>query len=234
MPRYGAFPADHAVKHEDTKVDEVNVGGLSGLLADDQHVVDAEVLAVAAALVHAGRHENTGADEINVGGLSGVLTDPQPPAEHAHTTHTNRARTLPLIPFGAGTGTESWEGLFRVWMLNNATETAFATFQIPVGWLNFGTAIIGILVNTTGTFDWTVDAEQLDAGEATGTDTDQGTANGQAATDVTLLELDVSAALDGLTLAVGDWVGIRFTLDVLTTTIAIRLVGLSIAYESDQ
>ena len=54
-----------------------NVSGLSGLLADDQHVLDAEVLAVAAALVHASRHQDTGADEISVTGLSGLLADDQ-------------------------------------------------------------------------------------------------------------------------------------------------------------
>jgi len=54
-----------------------NVTGLSGLLADDQHVLDAEVLAVAAALVHASRHQDTGADEISVVGLSGLLADDQ-------------------------------------------------------------------------------------------------------------------------------------------------------------
>ena len=56
---------------------EISVTGLSGLLADDQHVLDAEVLAVAAALVHASRHQNSGADEISVTGLSGLLADDQ-------------------------------------------------------------------------------------------------------------------------------------------------------------
>jgi len=50
---------------------EISVTGLSGLLADDQHVLDAEVLAVAAALVHASRHQNSGADEISLTGLEG-------------------------------------------------------------------------------------------------------------------------------------------------------------------
>jgi len=54
-----------------------SVAGLSGTLADDQHVIDAEVLAVAAALVHAARHENGGADEISVAALSGTLADDQ-------------------------------------------------------------------------------------------------------------------------------------------------------------
>jgi len=74
-----------AADHENAGGLEVNVGGLSGLLADDQHVLDAEVLAVAAALVHAARHQNAGADEISVAGLSGELADDQP--SYLSTTH---------------------------------------------------------------------------------------------------------------------------------------------------
>lgn len=61
----GGPPGAHASRHENGGADEISVAGLSGLLADDQHVLDAEVLAVAAALVHATRHENGGADEID-------------------------------------------------------------------------------------------------------------------------------------------------------------------------
>ena len=67
----------HAASHQNGGGDEVSVAALSGLLADDQHVLDAEVLAVAAALVHAARHQNGGADELNVGGLNGLLADDQ-------------------------------------------------------------------------------------------------------------------------------------------------------------
>ena len=41
--------ADHHARHEDGGADEVSVTALSGLLADDQHVLDAEVVAVAVA-----------------------------------------------------------------------------------------------------------------------------------------------------------------------------------------
>ena len=58
-------------------INMANVTGLPGLLADDQHVLDAEVLAVAAALAHKTRHQDTGADEISVTGLSGLLADDQ-------------------------------------------------------------------------------------------------------------------------------------------------------------
>ncbi|GAJ24688.1 unnamed protein product, partial [marine sediment metagenome] len=67
----------HAARHQNGGADEISIAGLSGLLADDQHVLDAEVLAVAAALVHAARHQNGGADEISVAGLSGLLADDQ-------------------------------------------------------------------------------------------------------------------------------------------------------------
>lgn len=39
----------HAARHQDTGADEISVTGLSGTLADDQHVLDAEVTAVAVA-----------------------------------------------------------------------------------------------------------------------------------------------------------------------------------------
>jgi len=54
----------HKTSHEDGGDDEISVAGLSGLLADDQHVLDAEVLAVAAPLVHATRHQPGGGDEL--------------------------------------------------------------------------------------------------------------------------------------------------------------------------
>ena len=40
----------HAAEHQNGGIDEVNVVGLTGLLADDQHVLDAEVRAVSAEL----------------------------------------------------------------------------------------------------------------------------------------------------------------------------------------
>jgi len=39
----------HKTRHQDGGADEISVTGLSGLLADDQHVLDAEVTAVAVA-----------------------------------------------------------------------------------------------------------------------------------------------------------------------------------------
>jgi len=43
-------PTAHKASHENTGGDEISVAALSGLLADDQHVLDAEVTAVAIAI----------------------------------------------------------------------------------------------------------------------------------------------------------------------------------------
>ncbi len=81
----------HAARHQNGGADEISVAGLSGLLADDQHVLDAEVLLVAAALVHAARHENGGADEISLAGLAGESVTPQPPKAHTLASHSTKA-----------------------------------------------------------------------------------------------------------------------------------------------
>jgi hypothetical protein len=73
----GIVPSAHKTSHENSGTDEINVTGLSGLLADDQNPV-----------AHASDHANGGGDEMNVAGLSGELADPQPPKTHA-TSHQN-------------------------------------------------------------------------------------------------------------------------------------------------
>jgi len=54
MVDFGTLPPQirleaHKTRHQDAGADEISVTGLSGLLADDQHVLDAEVTAVAIA-----------------------------------------------------------------------------------------------------------------------------------------------------------------------------------------
>jgi len=43
----GVDAAAHHARHEDSGADEISVTGLSGLLADDQHVLDSEVVSAA-------------------------------------------------------------------------------------------------------------------------------------------------------------------------------------------
>lgn len=82
---------NHKARHEDTGADEIDVGGLAGLLADDQHIIDAEAVSAMGVLgdanplhhdkytleAHAASHENGGGDEIDVEDLSGLLADDQ-------------------------------------------------------------------------------------------------------------------------------------------------------------
>jgi hypothetical protein len=65
---------DHNTTHQNGGGDEINVAGLSGLLADPQ-TPD----------LHKASHENGGLDEISVAGLSGLLATAQTPIIHAAT-----------------------------------------------------------------------------------------------------------------------------------------------------
>ncbi len=59
-------PPPHKLTHQDAGRDEISVTGLSGLLADDQHVLDTEVLAVAAAKTHGTTHFPNGSDPVGL------------------------------------------------------------------------------------------------------------------------------------------------------------------------
>jgi hypothetical protein len=58
--------SNHKVNHQNGGIDELNVAGLNGLLADQQ-----------TPLGHVARHQNGGDDELNVAGLNGLLADQQ-------------------------------------------------------------------------------------------------------------------------------------------------------------
>lgn len=73
----------HAVQHEQSGSDELNVDDLAGELRDDQPPKD-----------HAGKHEQGGADELSVTGLHGSLADPQPTAPHWNDKHTVAGASL--------------------------------------------------------------------------------------------------------------------------------------------
>lgn len=75
-------PGPHAPSHEDGGLDEIDVTGLSGLLADPQ----TPATHAHAFPLHASSHEDGGGDEISVAGLSGLLADAQTPLAH-DTSH---------------------------------------------------------------------------------------------------------------------------------------------------
>jgi hypothetical protein len=72
-PGGGGPPPTHAGSHENGGTDELNLVGMSGLLADPQ-----------TPLGHNTSHQNGGSDELNVTGLSGLLADSQNALPHAH------------------------------------------------------------------------------------------------------------------------------------------------------
>ncbi len=111
----------HAAKHQDTGVDEVSVAALSGLLADDQHVLDAEVTAVAIALTQK-------AAASGVASLSAASLVVQKPADRL--AKANFEITLNKLLKGAGAGADPTEidvpsglpsGVIAIWTGTIAT-----------------------------------------------------------------------------------------------------------------
>lgn len=160
---------DHSARHEDTGADEISVAALSGVLADDQHVIDGEVLAVAAALLHASRHIPGGADpmrwtanKILLGG--GVGADPtlvdMPDSGEGHIT---------ILPYsysaiGQGTwaisigATEFLNGLWHNTTKNDGDNISYNVY------LDAGTYTLGMLclkVADAGIVDLDVDAVEV-------------------------------------------------------------------------
>ena len=87
-PPMGPVPAGHHPTHENAGMDEIDLAGMSGLLADPQ-----------TPQTHAGTHEDGQADEVNVGGLHGELADDQPALAHdiAGARHTSTATPAKLL-----------------------------------------------------------------------------------------------------------------------------------------
>ncbi len=176
----GSGGGPHASDHQNAGSDEINVTGLSGLLADDQNPVD-----------HATDHENGGGDEIDVTGLSGLLADEQDPLDHA-TDHQagggdaiqldNLAPTddntdldatsvahglMPKLSGEAGsvfTTAGTWSHLFGFvmpelgWEMDGDVSLGSSTVSLTVhnmrqyGTLDLGTGVLNTLVGSVPTF----------------------------------------------------------------------------------
>jgi hypothetical protein len=64
IPIAGTLPGSHDASHENGGPDEISVTGLSGLLADDQHVLDVEVEAVITAEIVGGQSIDNAIDTL--------------------------------------------------------------------------------------------------------------------------------------------------------------------------
>jgi hypothetical protein len=110
--------ADHSARHENTGADEIDVTGLSGLLADGQ-----------TPLGHYTSHENGGGDEISVLGLSGLLADAQYSAiQDGGVPETDEGGIAHTLNFGSNlsvTGITS--GVVTVTSVGGSDATAIHT-----------------------------------------------------------------------------------------------------------
>lgn len=128
------------------------------------------------------------------------------------------------------TSTRSQHGKYPSVLLDAGAETALFSVRVPAKYVSLGTVYVVIIPTTTGTFDWTCNADSGACGEDEALNSDTDTADGQAATDDQILCLDVSAAFNGLGLVAGDHIGVEFVLDVLTTTTELHVIGLAFGY----
>ena len=138
-------PDAHASSHENAGGDEISVAALSGLLADDQHVLDTEVLAVAAAKgVNADITSMTGLDN---GGIPLVKVAPAVINAQTGTTYTFvLTDSSKLVTFGNASA-------ITVTIPINASvafpiSTQIDCIQILAGKATFGGA--GVTINSKG------------------------------------------------------------------------------------
>lgn len=92
------LPDQHASTHENGGTDEINVAGLSGLLADGQ-----------TPLAHSSSHHSGGSDALSLGSLAGTLTDTQHGARSGGTLHA--AATTGAAGFMAAADKSKLDGL---------------------------------------------------------------------------------------------------------------------------
>lgn len=86
---FDTAPESHQFTHENNGSDEINVEGLSGLLADPQTPIK-----------HASRHETGGDDEIFVQGLHGQLEQEQEPWPHADEHRIDGLDPIDVVDLG--------------------------------------------------------------------------------------------------------------------------------------
>ena len=100
--------------------------------------------------------------------------------------------------------------------------------KIPALFITLTSCKVLFIPTTTGTYEWTAYANFAAEGEDESTHSDNATASGVACTDDIISSTDISAALTGI--AAGDYVGIGYTINALTTTTAINVIGLLLRY----
>lgn len=153
---------------------------------------------------------------------------------HGASAHTNITRTIDR-PFMIADGGEARGRTTEMgFVYLESGEAGYAIFQMPADFVSFVSAKVILEPNGTGTFDWACGACRAEPGQTLSYDADSTSGNDQACTDNTILEITISAALDGLTLSAGKWVGVQFSVSDFSSVSGIGAIGVSISYTANQ
>ena len=224
--------AAHKTSHQDAGGDEISVTGLSGLLADDQHVLDAEVTAVAVAkstLTEQGdvfyasaastpaalAHGTSGQALLSGGHAANPSWGAPAPAAHSIESHTDVSRTffVPCSPYyTGGLATTAAGSHARIGLDATTPELCRFEFMVPSDFVSFTSLMVVWSALTGGTAgnDWVCDpaASYAAANEPNSTHTDT---PANITIDVTIVGrlyvTDVGFTLANLTS--GDYVGVE-------------------------
>jgi len=128
------------------------------------------------------------------------------------------------IPPSHGTNSLTNHGTHTVLPCGASEVCYFFEFEMPRKTANLTKAVIKFIPTGTGTMDYTVETSGGQCGEDEAVNTDSITADGLAVTDDEIECLDILNALTPYT--VGDSVGVKLTVDALSTTTAINVLGL--------
>ncbi len=141
----------------------------------------------------------------------------------------NTIQSFMVYPSRLGTGSASLHGQHSAWLLNNTTETGYFEFVIPYTTNEIKEVGIRVIGTTTGTIAYTIDLSYGPVGgdENASTQT-TGAVTGYSVTDDRIQEINITSLFTDQNR--GDQVGVEFTLDGLTTTTEIYLLGLFFKY----
>lgn len=126
------------------------------------------------------------------------------------------------------TGAVDTIGQFPCIALDANGEYYKAVFKVPHDFTALTYCKVIVIPAVTGTIDWSVFTQFAAIGEAYSTHTDTHTVNGLAMVNTIINGIDISLALTGL--AADDYVGVRFDIDVLTTTTDVDVIGILFKY----
>jgi hypothetical protein len=149
-----------------------------------------------------------------------------------------KVATIPVWPAAgtAPTGTHvNVNSRKAVAVVGAAGQTVFShAWEVPEDFLSLSALKVIVFPTGTGTFDWTAYSSACANGELENANSDTATADGQAVTDDTILDHDITGAADGYTLQEGDHFNCDLVVDVLTTITQLLVLGFRVEYSAQR